>query len=257
MGSDWVQIDEDAVFIIGAGHFGARAARIISKRSDVPVFVVDLKEKGLSNLGDLRVERVRSDGIQFLLDNFQRMKDAATIVPALPLHLAYEWLIRFLSGNVRTRKLPVPETNPPLPHACTAGEGSTLVSYADFLCPDDCPEPLHCTITGKRREQPLYALLRNLQVPCFRVHIIRSHQLAPGLGGYKAGDLKLAAETVLNHESSMWILGTACKCHGILTAFELTGLSQSSQGHREFLAESSQCLFAASPAQDKPAKVLL
>lgn len=231
MNSGLDEIGEDAVIIIGAGHFGARAARIISERSDAPVFVVDPKEKDLLSLGNLRVEIVQDDGIQFLLDNFHLMKEGTTVVPALPLHLAYEWLIRSLSGNVKTRKLPVPETSPPLPHACSASEGSTLVSYADFLCPDDCPEPVHCTVTGKKREQPMYALLRNLRLPPFQVHVIRSHQLAPGLGGYKAGDLKETAETVLDSGAGMWILGTACKCHGILTAFELKVLSQSARSH--------------------------
>jgi hypothetical protein len=94
------------------------------------------------------------------------------------------------------------------------------VSYADFICPDDCPEPDVCTITGKRREKPLYELLRSLDVG-FRVHIIRSHQLAPGLGGYTVADLKRAAETLAGHRNGKWLVGTACKCHGILTAFEI------------------------------------
>jgi hypothetical protein len=224
MGIDLDQMDEDAVFIIGAGHFGARAARILCQRSDALVFVVDPNEEGLLNLKELRVHGVHGDGIQFLLDNFHLMNNANTIVPALPLHFAYEWLIRFLPGDMRIEKVPVPEMRPPLPHACPASEGSILVSYADFLCPDDCPEPVYCTVTGEKREQPLYALLRNLQLPPFQMHIIRSHQLAPGLGGYKAGDLRETAERVMTDGARMWILGTACKCHGILTAFEILGL---------------------------------
>ena len=230
MGIDLSQIDEDAVFIIGAGHFGARAARIIRQRSSAPVMVVDPNENGLSSLGDLRVEKIQGDGIQFLIDNFHYLTDATTIVPALPIHLAYEWLIRSLPGGMTAKKVPVPETNPPLPHAYPASEGSTLVSYADFLCPDDCPEPAYCTVTGEKRDQPLYALLRNLRLPPFRVHIVRSHQLAPGLGGYKAGDLRETAERVMTEGATTWILGTSCKCHGILTAFELSILTQ---GHKE------------------------
>ena len=218
---DLTQITEEAVFIIGAGHFGARAARIISKRSDSPLFVVDPDEKCLEDLSDLPVEKVLGDGIQFLLENFPYLKQANTIVPALPVHLAYEWMIRFLPKDMKIKKLPVPETRPPLPNVSPASEGSTLVSYADFLCPDDCPEPVHCTVTGEKREQPLYALLRNLNLPPFNIHIIRSHQLAPGLGGYKAGDLKGVAEKVSRNKTGKWILGTACKCHGILTAFEI------------------------------------
>jgi hypothetical protein len=225
------RISEKAVFIIGAGHFGARAAHIIRQQSDAPIFVVDPDEKGLSSVGDLRVKKIHGDGIQFLLHNFHCLKDESTIVPALPVHLAYEWLIRYLAGEMKTEKVSVPETSPPLPHACAASEGSTLVSYADFLCPDDCPEPVHCTVTGKKREQPLYALLRDLRFPPFRVHIVRSHQLAPGLGGYKAGDLREAAERVKKDGARMWILGTACKCHGILTAFEVNDLSLRHRGY--------------------------
>ena len=220
METDLSRITEDTVFIIGAGHFGARAARIVCQQSDSPVFVVDPDEKGLANLKDFRVKKILGDGIQFLITNFHYLKQVNTIVPALPIHLAYEWLKGFLPGDMKIKKLPVPETNPPLPHIWTASEGSTLVSYADFLCPDDCPEPASCTVTGERREHPLYALLRDINLPPFNMHIIRSRQLAPGLGGYKVEDLKNAAEKVSTDKARMWILGTACKCHGILTAFE-------------------------------------
>jgi len=37
----------------------------------------------------------------------------------------------------------------------------------------------------------------------------------------KVEDLKNAAEKVSTNKTRMWILGTACKCHGILTAFEV------------------------------------
>jgi len=215
-------IDEKAVFIIGAGHFGLRAARILRQRSDARLFVVDPDEKGLASIEDLGVEKIRDDGIQFLRDNFPYLKDANTVVPALPHHLAYEWLVRFLPERMKTERVSVPETRPPLPHAALASEGSTLVSYADFLCPDNCPEPEHCTVTGERRARPLYALLRDLHVPPFRLHIIRSHQLAPGLGGYPARDLRTLAERIMTDGPGMWIVGTACKCHGILTAFEMT-----------------------------------
>jgi len=220
METDLSRITEDTVFIIGAGHFGARAARIVCQQSNSPVFVVDPDEEGLANLKDLRVKKILGDGIQFLITNFHYLKQVNTIVPALPIHLAYEWLKGFLPGDMKIKKLSVPETNPPLPHAWTASEGSTLVSYADFLCPDDCPEPAFCTVTGERREHPLYALLRDINLPPFNMHIIRSRQLAPGLGGYKVEDLKNAAEKVSTDKARMWILGTACKCHGILTAFE-------------------------------------
>lgn len=223
---------EDAVFIVGAGHFGARAARILSGRSNAPVFVVDPNREAILSLNGLSVQAIHKEGVQFLLENIHRMNVASTIVPALPRHLAYEWLVRFLAAGISAKQIPLPQTGDPLPNVFPASEGSTLVSYADFLCPDDCPEPVHCTVTGEKREQPLYALLRDLRLPPFQVHIIRSHQLAPGLGGYRVGDLRETAERIMGAGARKWVLGTACKCHGILTAFELNDLTGSTEAQR-------------------------
>ena len=68
---------------------------------------------------------------------------------------------------------------------------------------------------------PLYEILRNLAHPEFYTHAVRSRQLAPGLGGYRVKDLQEMADKVLHHEKGSVFLGTACKCHGILTAFTL------------------------------------
>jgi alanine dehydrogenase len=63
METDLSGITEDTIFIIGAGHFGARAARIVCQQSNSPVFVVDPDEKGLANLKDLWVKKILGDGI--------------------------------------------------------------------------------------------------------------------------------------------------------------------------------------------------
>ncbi len=215
------EIAPNAVFIIGAGHFGNRAARLLSRESDVPVFVVDLDPKRLSELDCLQVKVIKCDGIDFLVRNLDLMDPMNTIVPAVPLHLAFEWLKACLDGEGDVKQLLVPEEiKVTLPHTWPGSEGSLLVSYADFVCPDDCSEPEYCSVTGERRDTPLYDLLERLDVSGFQTHVIRSYQLAPGLGGYKAADLAKAAQNLRRHEKVRWLLGTACKCHGILTAFE-------------------------------------
>jgi hypothetical protein len=55
----------------------------------------------------------------------------------------------------------------------------------------------------------------------FKVYVIRSHQLAPGLGGYKVADLARMAEKLTSDDKGQWLLGTSCRCHGILTAMEI------------------------------------
>ena len=126
-------------------------------------------------------------------------------------------------------QVPVPKSfGLPLPHTWDGSEGSLLVSYADFRCPDDCPEPANrCTVTGKARGTPLYRLLAETEPRGFHMHVIRSRQLAPGVGGYRVRDLKELLEKVSEGRKGKWLVGTACKCHGILTAFELNHLTQS------------------------------
>ena len=216
-------IGADAVFIVGAGHFGSRAARIISEKGNNPqIIVLDVNEKHLSQINGLTVKKIPCDGIHFLVENYDRLNSANTIVPALPLHLAFEWLREYLKGAYHIRKISVPgEVEVYLPHTWTASEGSLLVSYANFVCPEDCPEPECCTVTGQRRDSPLHDLLSHLNLTGFQVHVIRSRQLAPGLGGYTMGDLIAVSQRLTGDRQKKWLLATACNCHGIVTAFDI------------------------------------
>ena len=219
-------IPERAVFIIGAGRFGGRAARLLGQGPDIPIFVIDTDEKRLAELGSLSVTRIPDDGIQFLAKNSNLINPTSTVVPAVPLHLAFEWLRRYLGHGYQVKKIDVPkDIKPFLPHSWPGSEGSLLVSYADFVCPDDCPEPDCCSVTGQRREQPLHDLLSHIDLFGFRNYVIRSRQLAPGLGGYAMADLTKTAEAVAGGKMGKWLLSTSCKCHGILTALEVQPVS--------------------------------
>jgi hypothetical protein len=215
-------IPERAVFIIGAGRFGSRAARLLGQGPDIPIFVVETDEKRLTNLDSLSVTRIPGDGIRFLAGNADLISPTCTVVPAIPVHLAFEWLRRYLGHGYQVKKIDVPKAIKPfLPHSWPGSEGSLLVSYADFMCPDDCPEPDCCSVTGQRREHPLHDLLRRIDLVGFRNYVIQSRQLAPGLGGYAMADLLKTAEAIAGSKREKWLLSTACKCHGILTALEV------------------------------------
>jgi hypothetical protein len=217
---------ENSIFIIGGGHFGQRAARLLSGELDPEVvFIVDIDEGCLSDLDDLRINKIREDGIDFLTDNYPFLDPGCTIVPAIPVHLAFEWLKKFIQGQYWIEGLLIPEEMcGPLPNIRFTDDGSILTSFADFLCPDDCLEPEFCTVSGEKREKPLYELMRNLKAQGFGVCVIRSRQLAPGVGGYQASDLAEIATRITEFDTGKWILGTACKCHGIMTAFEVKKL---------------------------------
>ena len=214
----------DAIIIIGAGHFGRRAARILSQKSDAPILIVDKDEQGLLDIGELSIEKILCDGIHFLVKNFPFLSPSNTIIPAVPVHLAFEWLKSYLGGDLIFKQIQVPEEIIDfLPHTWPGKEGSLLASYANFRCPDDCPEPAnYCTVTGEVRKKPLYELLNQLNPLNYKVHIIRSRQIAPGLGGYKVYDLKMLIARIKREGTGSWLVGTACRCHGIVTAMALS-----------------------------------
>jgi hypothetical protein len=213
---------KDLVIVVGGGRFGERAARILSSDAERSVWVVEPDEACRPALSGLPVRLLQRDGVDFLAEVLPRLADDDLVVPAVPIHLAVEWLRRTAAPDVDLRILPVPELlRQALPHTWTAPDGSLLVSYADFLCPEDCAEPEEgCTVTGEVRT-PLFELLAGLGVQGFDVHVIRSRQLAPGLGGYRVADLRELRDGVLGAPGKRWLIGTACRCHGTLTALEV------------------------------------
>lgn len=216
------QFPEDLCLIIGAGHFGRRAAGILKNKSDSPILIIDKEKESFEHIEALPSEKIVCDGVSFLVKNIHALNPSNFIIPAIPLHLAAEWLKSYLythGWTIRVRNLPE-EILSHLPHVWQGIGGTLLISYADFLCPDDCPEPSdHCPTTGETRTAPLHDLLGRLIIPQHQNYIIRSRQLAPGLGGYRVEDLKDLLKKV-KQEEGKWLVGTACKCHGAITAFE-------------------------------------
>lgn len=215
---------EETILIIGAGRFGKMAAVRLGSTRHSLLCIVDQDKGKLSEVETPRARRVCYAGPEFLTEHFHLLRPSNVIIPALPVHLAYEWLRRSLPRSLKATPLQVPRSLIPLlPHTWEGGDGSLLISYADSLCPDDCPEPEdYCTVTGQKRETPLYGLLGHLDCPGYRIHVVRSQQLAPGTGGYGVRDLEELLGRVSTGGEGKWLVGTACKCHGVVTAVELT-----------------------------------
>ena len=181
--------------------------------------MIDRDEKAFLGTEGVPVSRIVMDAVRFLKEYFPILTPGQTIVPAVPTHLAFEWLVQYAEGGIVREEIPE-EMKTCLPNSWVSQEGSLLVSYADFLCPDDCPEPAdRCTVTGRKRGIPLYERLSRMDLAGYRVHVIRSRQLAPGVGGYKVADLSDLGKKLRMHPDEKWIVGTACRCHGVVTAF--------------------------------------
>ena len=209
------------IWIIGAGRFGRLAAdRLTGTIKNLRLIMVDPDEAKLRAAeGPGRIP-IRADGVSYLFEHLRPEGEQLPdwIIPAVPVHLAAEWRLMASSDKSKLRRIPIPtEIDPFLPHPLRGDNGNIYVSHADFLCPDDCAEPRDiCTSTGKPRKQNMFELLKEIQFPPWENLVIRSHQLGPGIGGYRPEQLFDLADRIENTRGPI-LLSTACRCHGVMT----------------------------------------
>ena len=204
-------------WVIGGGHFGRRAVALL--RKDDPagrIIVVD--KLALLNLPE-GAEMVCADGIDWLAEYLTPGAAVDKIIPALPVHLAADWLKKKLGEEQRfVTSLAINEEQlQHFPHPLRINPSRIVMSHADFICPENCSEPDElCTYTGKKRPPGLYHLLASLVIGDFVPLIVRSRQFHSGVGGFFPEDLwHLLERTRLLPDSSL-LIGTACKCHGVV-----------------------------------------
>lgn len=162
-----------------------------------------------------RSRLIRDDGIRFLAESGQ-LEDSDIVIPLAPLNVAAEYILRSLAGSVRT-ELPC-EIKTSFRVSSVIDRFTFCVSYADFLCPDNCEEGYVCTVTGERRV-PMFEKLRQIEVPGFRTFVIRSRQILPGVGGYTFQELTRLRDSISPNEKN--IVCASCKCHAIMTGIEI------------------------------------
>ncbi len=218
----------DNYWIIGGGQFGLRAARALEKidRSN-RIRVVEKQEDVCRQLDRMGIETVCMDGLQYLAHELTRGHDPDWIIPAIPLHVAYEWIRARMSDTCTFADIAFPdELLCILPNPIMAGTGQLYISIADFECPGNCVEPEEiCTHNGKPRSMVLHEFLKSIQQKDFITVVIQSHQLGPGVGGYRPADLYRALEQIQTEDDAL-LLATACSCHGVVNTFKLSARSE-------------------------------
>ncbi len=205
--------------IVGCGRVGSRAARkIVQEQSRARVTLVDRNPGAFEAAALKPAEMIEGEALPVLGRLLSSGQTYDYIIPAVPFHLAFEFALSKLAPR-GMRRAAVPAL-PSLPNATRGKTGDVYVTFANFICPEDCPEPpLCCTVTRQKREVALYELLANLTGP-FESKVIRSEQLAAGIGGYRPGALldlvdRLEREKVRGH---LVLISTACRCHGVISA---------------------------------------
>jgi hypothetical protein len=211
-------------WIIGGGRFGLQAAKSLRHKNSASVITVVEKQSAICRrIKQLDFETVCMDGIRFLTTNLAHQDFPDWIVPAIPLHVAYEWIKSKLAPIYFLESLPIPDPLKfRLPNMIEGNMKQVYVSNAEFICPDKCPEPEDiCIHTGKPRPRQMHAYLESIQHAGYKSLVVRSRQLLPGVGGYAPRDLFEALEEIMTLHTSV-LLSTACRCHGVINAFRIS-----------------------------------
>ena len=210
-------------WIIGGGQFGLNAAqKIRTQESDAVILVVEEDFTICQQIEKLGFEALCGEGIQYLTQNLINADYPDWIIPAIPLHVAFEWIQGKLSKKYETEVIAVSdELVRQLPHPIRGGKGQLYISNADFVCPADCSEPEEiCTYTGEPRPRILNAFLEKIDYHDLRSVVVCSRQLFPGIGGFTPKALFQGLE-IIKAEVRPVILSTACYCHGVVHAFRI------------------------------------
>ncbi|RLI72643.1 hypothetical protein DRO97_08720 [Archaeoglobales archaeon] len=213
--------------IIGGGKYGSEAIEYLLKHSK-PFIVVDESEECFAvknfelvrvtkaeeiNLSDLSKNYFLKGGIREALELIENFKPVYVFTTA-PIHVAAalvkekynlrEWNegINFILAGI------------PLKVVISVGKGSVVVSYnRDKTCKPRCEALDVCPITKLKKPCPMYELLRFASPEGI---ILQSHQLEPGLGALKGEEVLEMLEKCSGKDKI--VIGTACRCHGVVTA---------------------------------------
>ncbi len=211
--------DGHIFLVIGAGKFGAKAVRtLVSENPRAQVVLVDSDPRTLEGW-DEPVETIATDGIIDLVTRLKQGREPDWIIPAIPVHVALALITGLLQKEIQIAPIPIPEEiRRNLPNPISAEESQLWVSHAAFLCPSNCSEPdEYCTVTRKPRYPDMYRLLEKINTSAFNSVVVRSHQLAPGVGGYRPADIDRAL-SVMRRSKGPVLVSTACRCHGVVNA---------------------------------------
>jgi hypothetical protein len=201
--------------VIGGGTYGARAIRYLLARGRRFV-VVD------PDPACLAAAEARDSGARFIVipgglgTAFRAFLDhePELVFPTAPVHVAAGMVCKaqgFLESAEDIRS--IVRDIPPALVLDTRGGSLYLSLNRDTPCVPDCPAPGTCPVTGEDRTIPLHDRLRRFLPGAF---VLESVQVAPGLGALRGRDVADLIDRVRGRQRVC--IGTACRCHGVVTA---------------------------------------
>ena len=205
--------------ILGAGKFGRLALNRLARQDAAASFVVVDRNPAALMMqvdGVPGRTRVASEAVAFLVQHLGDDVRWDWIIPMVPVHVAFHWLLAGPLAGSAWQPAAVPEALAELiPGARRGPQGELYLSRARHLCPDDCAEPEVCPVTGESRDLPLHQELAALHLAGYEIRVIASRQLAPGVGGYSPRRL-LDLGRDMGVSKGNVLIATACRCHGVV-----------------------------------------
>jgi hypothetical protein len=213
--------------ILGAGKFGLLAIQRLSAQDpEARLVVVDRQPAALARARSLEVkgvDLVEAEAIDYLAAHLGPEPPWSWLIPMVPVHVAYAWLLAGPLAGQGWGPGEVPgELEDLAALAIRGAEGELYLSRATHVCPDDCAEPEVCPVTGEERGQPLFQKLAEASRPELPLHVVASRQLAPGVGGYSPRRLLELAAAVAGAKGPL-LVATACRCHGVVHGLRRKG----------------------------------
>ena len=208
--------------IAGGGKYGSYAVEFLRKQGK-SFTVVDVDRDCLvaRKFGLQVSEEIGSEGEYFIKGDLRAVLDlietirVELVFPTVPTHLAADL------ASLKFGLAPWLEGINPilagLPQAVVlqGGKGKLIVSFnRDHECIDKCAMPAVCPTSGTRKPCTMTALMRFASPDAF---ILLSHSVAPGLGALRCAEINEFFTWMEKKEK--FVVGTACDCHGVFTAF--------------------------------------
>jgi hypothetical protein len=208
--------------IIGGGKYGCDAIDLL-KEKNRGFLVVDpdpncqaiqrfkLQPYQPSTQGNLFLPGDLTNAIQ-LIDTL----NPEYVFPTAPVHIAAD--MAKLKFNLKPWTQAINAILPKLPPMVVllAGKGRLILSFnRDNECQNKCTMPKVCPTSKVKKPCTMTELMEYASPDAF---ILVSHSMAPGMGALKGTELRAFFEWAKTKEQ--FVVGTACDCHGVFSAFQ-------------------------------------
>lgn len=158
--------------------------------------------------------------------------DAVVPSPLMP-HLMAGWLVETAAHRWPDRAVELVPPDQPLgtPYDTLGPDGTRYVSFADWICPTHCIEPLVCPMIRAPRTWEMAEALAEytaglaLRRPTAGPALFTTRHHAYGVGMFKGGEIRASRAAVLAagdaHAAVDVVVGTISACHGAVSLLRI------------------------------------